>query len=53
VSLIAIYRLDANAIAYEPYPDITWPSVSLAAIAAIALLLAPLFAPVERPKGGS
>jgi energy-coupling factor transport system permease protein len=52
VMIISSYRVDAGSLAYEPYPAITWPTVSLPVIAAIGLLLAPLFAPVGRPRGG-
>jgi hypothetical protein len=45
IALLGIDRIDAGALAYEPYPVIAVPDVSLAAIAAIALLLCPLLAP--------
>lgn len=50
LALLVITRLDSAALTYEPYPAIGWPMVSLPTIGAIALLLAPLLAPVERRR---
>jgi energy-coupling factor transport system permease protein len=39
--ILTINALNQSALFYEPYPTISWPTVSLSLIAAIGLLMAP------------
>ncbi|CAN5573489.1 energy-coupling factor transporter transmembrane component T [soil metagenome] len=51
VAILAINSWRPEAIRYEPYPAISWPSVSLPIIGVIALLMAPVFlAPLPSPE---
>lgn len=51
VAILALNSWQSEAIRYEPYPAVSWPSVNLPLIAIIALLMIPVFlAPLQAPR---